>query len=655
MTTTLKHLLKINERLLLVLFTLYTVGISAQTRPQEKYDSTQRKLATGWNTWNTKSVLSHVLLPEGLAVNLIFKDSRITEDPLLTDTYISQKSKRPETITPGLHAHNGSYTELVLQWKDIQVKIESASNGRDLVLLITPIALPARKPTLIVEAAMLWNKSGVVKKLTEHLEITTPTSSFLISGTLPSTNENLPFSGAHLSFVIDQPSGFYTGKEKNLKEIEEIIQQQRNALLAEQTKFGKYADTFTAIQSVIAWNTIYEADKNRVVTPVSRFWNTFFGSSGVLFCWDTYFGAYLASIDNKALAYANVVEVTKGVKQHGMVPNYVGGSGLASPDRSQPPVGSIVVKEIFRKYREKWFLEVVFDDLLVWNRWWPKHRENAGFLSWGSDYMPPPYDDDASHNWQGAAYESGLDNSPMYEQVPFNKKKNVMELADVGLTSLYIADCKALAEIAQILGKEKEARELNQRGALFSKSLKSLWNNQKGFFYNKRTDTNEYSNRISPTNFYPLLAGVATQKEAEEMISKHYFNEEEFYGEWMIPSIARNDPAFTQQDYWRGRIWAPLNFLVYLGMRNYKLDYARNDLATKSDSLLMGNFRNSKSVHENYHGISGEGLKQGELLNKSDSYYHWGGLLGLIALMEAGYVEGNEKSLVNTPKTRVRN
>ena len=37
--------------------------------PSQEYDSLQRKLATGWNTWNTRSVLSHVLLPEGLAVN----------------------------------------------------------------------------------------------------------------------------------------------------------------------------------------------------------------------------------------------------------------------------------------------------------------------------------------------------------------------------------------------------------------------------------------------------------------------------------------------------------------------------------------------------------------------------------------------------------
>ena len=34
--------------------------------PREYYNEMQRKLASGWNTWNTRSVLSHVFLPDPL-------------------------------------------------------------------------------------------------------------------------------------------------------------------------------------------------------------------------------------------------------------------------------------------------------------------------------------------------------------------------------------------------------------------------------------------------------------------------------------------------------------------------------------------------------------------------------------------------------------
>ena len=38
--------------------------------PSATYQALQDSLAQGWNTWNTRSVLSHVLLPEGIALNL---------------------------------------------------------------------------------------------------------------------------------------------------------------------------------------------------------------------------------------------------------------------------------------------------------------------------------------------------------------------------------------------------------------------------------------------------------------------------------------------------------------------------------------------------------------------------------------------------------
>ena len=43
-------------------------------------------------------------------------------------------------------------------------------------------------------------------------------------------------------------------------------------------------------------------------------------------------------------------------------------------------------------------------------------------------------------------------------------------------------------------------------------------------YLNRRTDTGEFSPRLSPTNFYPLIAKVPTQEHARRMIQEHYFN-----------------------------------------------------------------------------------------------------------------------------------
>jgi hypothetical protein len=208
--------------------------------------------------------------------------------------------------------------------------------------------------------------------------------------------------------------------------------------------FGAEADVERVIQNAIGWNTIYDPLNKQVVTPVSRYWNEAFGGPYVLFDWNTYFGAWMAAMLKKDLAFANAIAITKSLTPGGFVPSYTAGGAKASSDRSQPPVGSMVVREIYRKYPEKWFLQYLFADLLTWNRWWVKSRKTKeNWLCWGSDSLG----DASANTWQAAAYESGLDNSPMFDKVPFNKNTHLMEQADVGLQSLYVMDCEALADI----------------------------------------------------------------------------------------------------------------------------------------------------------------------------------------------------------------
>ncbi|HZH95797.1 MAG TPA: trehalase family glycosidase, partial [Flavisolibacter sp.] len=289
-----------------------------------------------------------------------------------------------------------------------------------------------------------------------------------------------------------------------------------------------------------------------------------------------------------------------------------------------------------RKYKEKWLVEYVFDDLLTWNRWWMKNRATPeNYLCWGSDSLG----DASANTWQAAAYESGLDNSPMYDKVPFNQQTHKMELADVGLMSLYVMDCESLADLAKQLNR-KEAGELLERAKTVRQALNGLWDEKSGQYLNYRTDLKALSTITSPTNFYPLIIRQPNDQQAKTMIEKHLMNPDEYGGEWMLPSCAKNTPAFKQQDYWRGRIWGPLNFLCYLGLRNYGVKEARDSLVANSLRLFNSNYENiaSRGVYENYNAISGQGRMKEERLTTSDNYYHWGALLPFLSVLEAGYM-----------------
>jgi len=598
-----------------------------------RYLELQRRLATGWNTWNTRSVLSHVLLPDGVAINLAFKHA--AGGAYLKEALIGRRGDGLERIHPGVRTYDGRYTELRLTWQGLAWDVQSATDGDDLVLLITPLGpAPRKRPLVIAELGLLWNRPGSLATTGGGPEARTPGRTVRLFGTATAVADAyIQAQGPYLALPADVPAGFATGRARDVEEIRAILGRGRAARLGEDAAFGDLAESRTAMQTCLAWDTIYDPLHDRVISPVSRIWNCNWGGY-VMFCWDSYFAAAMASIDNKDLAYANAIEVTREGIGGGFVPNFVSAPGFHSRDRSQPPVGALCAWMIYRRHRETWFLAAIFDDLLTWNRWWPAHRAIDGLLAWGSD----PYEPVVGNDWEtkgvnerfGAALESGLDNAPMYDDQPFDTTRHVMLLQDVGLNALYVRDCDALAAIATTLGRRAEADELRRRGDQFRSAMQRLWDASTGLFLNRRTDTGAFSPRLAPTHFYPLLAGAATPEQAQRMLREHFYNPAEFWGEWILPSCARNDPAYPEQDYWRGRIWAPMNFLVYLGLRRYGLDDACRDLARRSSALLLKEWREQGHVHENYCADTGAGCNKAN----SDAFYHWGGLLGLIAWLE---------------------
>ena len=605
-----------------------------------EYQRVQQRLARGWNTWDVHGVATQVLLPEGLAIHVGMKhNSTLNGDAFLGDALIGRMGKGDEVVTPGPHTWDGSYTELTVEWKGRKWRVESAHDGNDLVLEIAPvskvdISLP---PTLVVSVNFIWNRPGTVERSGDYLEAHADGRSIPVFMAFEPYARNplkdfvdLPIGGAY--FATDESfAGVCTGRRRTLDEIRAVIAKQKAAYEKALADAGNNGPIMDAIETTLGWDTIYEPEKQRVISPVSRVWSVGWGGY-VLFDWDTFFAATMASIGDKDLAYANAIEILRESTPQGFVPNYARAGGWKSSDRSEPPVGAITALGLYKQFHDRWFLEDTYAPLLSWNRWWAAHRDIDGYLAWGSDGDNQPADlDDGSRGTRGGAIlESGLDNSPMYDTTTYNDKSHVLEFADVGLMSMYIADCDALAEIADALQKSSEAKELRARSARYRTKLATLWDDHAGIFLNKDLHTGQSSARLSPTNFYPMLAHAATAEQARTMVENHLLNINEFWGEWVIPSIARNDPAFHDQEYWRGRIWGPMNYLVYLGLSNYEAAAPRKEFAQKSYSLFLKEWNEKGHVHENYNAILGTG----DDVSSSDRFYHWGALLGYVEYLE---------------------
>ncbi len=593
-----------------------------------KYQQLSANITTGWNTWDNRSILSHVLLPAGLAFQMIIEDT--LNNRQLPIAFPGNHVADTEKVRTLAHTPDGSYTDVYLQWQDFGMQVQSVTFGADeLLIKITPDRDFGNPGFIRVDGKMLYGGTGEIEESGAKITATLPNRTIILKK-LQSDDAKGKFRCG-----LQKPIFLSTDNISN-DQAETMIAKAEQSYLTEKDTYGKMSEVYDAIQNAVNWTVVYDPVKDRAVTPVARTWSYGWGKGQpggfILFCWDNFFAAYMHALNSKELAFNEAIQMCNEIDELGFVPNFSGPFDLKSRDRSQPPVGSMMVLGIYNLHPEKWFLEKVFNQLLTWNRWWSENRDYEGYLCWGSNPYTPASDDKrltTQHNFKAASNESGLDNTPMYDGVKFNKETNMLEMADVGLMGLYIADCKALAKIADILGERSANKELLARAKKYDQKLQSMWDEEFGMFLNVHTDSGKKSRRISPTNFYALISATATQQQAKRMIAEHFYNPEEFWGDWIMPSIARNDTAYTGKDYWRGSIWAPMNFLVYLGMQNYDIPKARRDLADKSYYLLMKEWRSKGYIRENYHAETG-----GDPNYRSEHFYHWGALLGMINMIE---------------------
>jgi hypothetical protein len=258
----------------LLLITIATVALSEDDTPVE-YGAIKARLINGWNTWNSRNVLSHVLLPEGFTINLALKQHYWIEEKYLAEGLIGRGGENVETFRPGLHSWDGSYTELTIEWEELSAHIQSATVDDDLVVLISPLKESRNAISLIIESGMLWNRPGRLER-----------SGNSIKAVLPARTINVFTTGTHqddyyvetmspyLAITLDSTVGICTGRQLSVEEISTIIANARQRLVTAAEQYGKLKDAFLAAQAGIAWNTIYEPKHDRVVSTVGRLWNT---------------------------------------------------------------------------------------------------------------------------------------------------------------------------------------------------------------------------------------------------------------------------------------------------------------------------------------------------------------------------------------------
>ncbi len=412
------------------------------------------------------------------------------------------------------------------------------------------------------------------------------------------------------------------GDLPSLENIDKLLASAQSSYEELRTKArGPSGDILAAIADNLNNSRIYSSDNKMVAISVSRKWaNT--ANTAPYFCWDSFFNALLASLDNPEMGCQTARAILSYQGSDGLVPNYAHWDIGISTDRSQPPVGAMCIWKMNQRRPDVAFLREVYPRLALWHSWWMKARNarNDGLLQWGTSTGKLKYAQD----------ECGWDDTPHFEGVDGVKMVGTtMNVYAVDLCSLWAMDAHFLARIAEAIGKQEDAQEYRRQQATMNRLINAkLWNEELGMYCSRFWDSDdgkpgEFLTRLTPANFYPLICQAPDAIRAQKMLAV-MSDPTQFWGEWILPTVSRRDPAFLGQTYWHGTIWGPVNYLVFQGVKRYATPQMQADFAQKSVHLFMNNWLADGYCGENFLSVNG-GVG-------GDLNYTWGALLCLIGL-----------------------
>lgn len=271
----------------------------------------------------------------------------------------------------------------------------------------------------------------------------------------------------------------------------------------------------------------------------------------------------------------------------GMLPDAIYDEGVISEidhpipaEVTKPPILAWAALKIHETAPDLDFLEEIYVPLVRWNAWW--FSMNDDDVDGLAQYNHP--------------YSSGLDDNPLWDYG--------MPVESPDLNTYLCIQMGSLAMIAEILGMDSEANMWRRRStSIVQRMIQDFWDNEKGVFQAMYND--EPIPVLTPFNLYPLWTGQLP-KELNQRLIQHLTDPSEFWGEYLIPSVARNDQHYEPSKMWRGSIWVNINYFFIEALRQIGEDDLADEITQKTLDLIMRH----PGIYEYYHADNGDPSSQ---------------------------------------------
>jgi hypothetical protein len=385
---------------------------------------------------------------------------------------------------------------------------------------------------------------------------------------------------------------------------------------------GAWGDFASAITDNLNNNRLYSSLTKRVGNVIGRSgWLVKDPDFLPYFTWDSSFNGLLASIEDPSTAKETIRTVLRYQLPDGMIPQVTewptGAGSFVNTACSNPPVTSLCAWKLYQRWSDMQFLQEVYPRLLLWHDWWPKHSDGNrnGLLEWGS-----------KTDMRLARLATGWDDTPHFDGARFVDGQMTADAVD--LNSLWSLDAEILSKMAVVLNRSEDAQRLQREHWDMNRRINdSLWNEESGLYCTRLWSENgkpgAFLTRITPMNFYPLLCGAPDANRAQRVLQT-LTDPKKFWGPWLVPTLPYDDLEYATQEYWKGHVWGPVNYLVWLGLRRYGSPRQQAEFARRSVNLFMRNWTTRGTCNENYRSTDGNG--------DDHPHYTWGALLCQIGI-----------------------
>jgi putative isomerase len=303
-----------------------------------------------------------------------------------------------------------------------------------------------------------------------------------------------------------------------------------------------------------------------------------------LWLWDNAMHALAYRHINPELAKNQIRSMFAYQLPNGMLPDALHDEGVVSSlshpiigHVTKPPILAWAALKLHEADPDPEFLKEIYVPLVRFNAWWFIYNDEDG-------------DGLASYSHP---YSSGLDDSPLWDYG--------MPVESPDLNTYLCVQMGSLAMMADILGMPEEADMWRRRAsAIVRRMLEDMWDEDAGLFW--ALGKNEEPIRVvTPFNLYPLWTGQLPEHVCHKLIA-HLTNKDMFWGDYVIPTVAKNDTHYSPEVMWRGPIWANINYFFIEAL--FQIGY--HDLACELRTKTLDLIKSHQNIFEYYNSQTGE-------------------------------------------------